>query len=180
MDPVAARLPIYRESTAIRRLRLTDLEASHAYRSDERLARFQGWSAMDLETARAFLTEMIDVDELRQGDWIQLGITRTDTDVLIGDVGLYLDEEMTVAEVGFTLSRDAHGQGHATRAMSAVIELVFSTTPVRLVRALADSRNTPSIGVLERSGFRRVSEKETVFKGEPCTEFVYVYRRGQV
>lgn len=178
MGPLAVLLPMYRESTAVRRLRLSDLAAFHTYRSDETLARFQGWSAMNLETARAFLTEMAGADGLRQGDWIQLGIAEKESDLLIGDLGLFLDEDLSVAEVGFTLSRHAQGRGHATRATSAVLDLVFAASPVRQIRALADSRNLPSIKVLERIGFRRVSERQTVFKSEPCTEFCYVYRRA--
>jgi len=46
-----------------------------------------------------------------------------------------------------------------------------------VVRAVTDARNVEAIGVLERVGFQRSRAHQAVFKGEPCTEFVYVYNR---
>ena len=42
--------------------------------------------------------------------------------------------------------------------------------------ATTDSRNDASIRLLERSGFKRQETRDAVFRGEPCTEHVYVLR----
>jgi RimJ/RimL family protein N-acetyltransferase len=41
--------------------------------------------------------------------------------------------------------------------------------------SVTDARNAKSIRVLERVGFARSDAQQAVFKGEPCTELVYVY-----
>jgi RimJ/RimL family protein N-acetyltransferase len=178
MSPLAAKLPLRCESTTVRLLRETDLDAFHTYRSDSNLARFQGWTAMSREAARAFLVEMVRVTELIPGGWIQLAIAEAETDTLIGDLGLFLDADLTKGEIGFTLSSGAQGSGHATRATQAAIELIFASSPASEVRAVTDARNESSVRVLERAGFHQAGEQPAIFKGEACTELVYVYRRS--
>ncbi|MEK6258665.1 MAG: GNAT family N-acetyltransferase [Planctomycetota bacterium] len=178
MPPLAAKLPLRRESTTVRLLRETDLDAFHSYRSDRNLARFQGWTAMSREAAHAFLVEMARVAALIPGDWIQLAIAEAEADVLIGDLGLFLDADLTKGEIGFTLSSGAQGSGHATRATQAAIELIFASSPASEVRAVTDARNESSVRVLERVGFHQAGEQQAIFKGESCTELVYVYRRS--
>lgn len=171
-------LPRPAGTTTLRRLTEPDLPAFHAYRSDAELARFQGWSPMSQPEALAFIREVAGVQALELGGWIQLAIADATTDALLGDLGLFVDATQQAAEVGFTLSRGAQGAGHATRAVRAAVALLFEITPVAQVRAVTDARNRPSIGVLERAGFRKSHEQQAVFKGESCLEFVYLLRRG--
>jgi RimJ/RimL family protein N-acetyltransferase len=177
MQPLGAHLPAVRRGTAVRLLQESDVERFHAYRSDAELATYQGWSPMSLPSARRFIEEMASVSELRRGDWVQLGIADAATDVLVGDVGLYLEPDESSVEIGFTLDREAQGSGHATRGVEASLSLVFAVTAAKVVRAVTDARNAKSIRVLERVGFARSHTRQAVFKGETCTEWVYVYNR---
>ena len=130
---------------------------------------------MSIAAAREFIEEMASVSELRRGSWVQLGIAEVTTNALLGDIGLYLAPDELTAEIGFTLRRDSQGVGHATRAVQASLSLAFAASPAKVVRAVTDARNARSIRVLERTGFARSCVRQTVFKGEPCTEVVYVY-----
>ncbi len=177
MHSLLTLLPGHAEGTTIRRLQASDLERFHAYRSDAGLAKYQGWSPMSLEVASGFINEMESVSELRRGKWVQLGVVDSQSNALIGDLGLYLEHDESAAEVGFTVCRMAQGLGHATRAVRFSLSLVFQTTAAEHVRAVTDSRNISSIRVLERANFRRSATQQALFKGEPCTEFVYVCRR---
>jgi len=177
MQPLSSLLPVVLQHTALRMLRASDVDRFHAYRSDTGLAMYQGWSPMSIEAARRFIGEMAAIRELRRGDWVQLGIADASTDLLLGDVGLHLEPDESIAEIGFTLHRAAQGIGHATRAVRASLSLVFAASNAKFVRAVTDSRNAESIRVLERVGFSRAYVQEAVFKGEPCTEIVYVYDR---
>ncbi len=179
MNPVSLQLPLRANDTVLRLLRETDLPAFHAYRSDAALAVYQGWSPMSEAAALGFIQAMSGVSALVAGDWIQLGIADGRTDALAGDLGLYLDADGMAAEIGFTLASAHQGRGHATRAVAAALVLVFSSTRVQQVRAVTDARNQRSVRVLERAGFAKVGEREAIFKGEPCTEHVYVRLRGQ-
>jgi RimJ/RimL family protein N-acetyltransferase len=170
------RLPLRTERTecaVVRRLQASDLTAFREYRADPELARYQGWSSMSEGEAAAFIDEMASITALIPGDWIQLGIADANTDQLLGDIGLFLSDDESAAEIGFTLSANAQGKGIATDAVRAALQLVFSTSPVQTVRAITDARNDASIRLLERLQFVFASKENTVFKGEPCTEFTY-------
>jgi RimJ/RimL family protein N-acetyltransferase len=177
MATLSSMLPLRSGDTILRTLRASDVEAFHAYRSDPELARYQGWSVMSAEEARAFIAEMQEdlISSLFSGggQWIQLAIAQAASDELLGDVGLFLSEDLSYGEIGFTLCAAAHGQGHATRAAIAATELLFALTGAREVRGITDARNSPSARVLGRAGFEQVLVQQTVFKGEPCTELVY-------
>jgi aminoglycoside 6'-N-acetyltransferase len=114
---------------------------------------------------------------LRPGEWSQIAIADPGTDELIGDVGLFLGPEASYAEIGFTLSRAAQGRGVATAAVRATIDMMFGYTLARQVFGITDARNTASVRVLERAGMQRVESREVVFKGEACTEWVFIKER---
>jgi RimJ/RimL family protein N-acetyltransferase len=116
------------------------------------------------------------VTDLIAGDWIQLGVAEVGTDQLIGDLGLFLAQDGRWAEVGFTLDPNSQGQGHATRAVLTAVDLVLASSAAAEIRAVTDARNDASIGVLQRAGFQFALQQQAVFKGEACTELVYVYR----
>ena len=174
------QLPQQLGATRLRRFEAADLAAFQHYRSDPELARFQSWSVMTDGAARGFIDEMAEVSELRPGDWIQIAIADAASNRLIGDVGMHLSEHGCEGELGFTLCREAHGQGHASAAARLATGLFFRCSMVELVLGVTDARNTPSVGVLVRSGFEKVREQQAVFKGEHCTEVVFACRRPEV
>jgi [ribosomal protein S5]-alanine N-acetyltransferase len=172
-------LPCVCGPVALRRLRVEDLEDFHAYRSDPEVGRYQGWAVVDREAAAAFLLEMSSVEDLRRDDWIQLGIADPVTDRLLGDVGMHLDAQGTAAEIGFTLAVAAQGRGLGLAAAHAAIELIWAASDAQIVHGITDARNTASIRTLERLGMDREAAVAGVFRGEPCTEYVYRLRRTQ-
>lgn len=178
MHSLVALLPAAQGNTLIRTLGAADLVGFHAYRSDADLAKYQGWSPMSIADARVFIDEMARVSSLRPGDWVQLAIADSKSNEILGDVGLFLEPDQSAGEIGFTLCRSAQGQGHASRAVSLSLSLLFAASSVPVVRAVTDARNLDSVRVLERTGFVMSSVQHTVFKGEPCIELVYVCRRS--
>jgi RimJ/RimL family protein N-acetyltransferase len=157
----------------------TDIAEFHAYRADPELARYQGWSPMSETEAATFISAVANVDSLIPGEWIQLGIADANTDQLLGDIGVFLSDDERIAEIGFTLSANAQGNGIATDAVRVTLQLVFVTSPAQTVRAITDARNHASIRVLERLQFVLISKNDTVFKGEPCTERTYELPRAR-
>ncbi|KAI9019629.1 putative integron gene cassette protein [Hyaloraphidium curvatum] len=170
-------LPRRCRDALLRRLTADDLAAFQAVRGDPELARYQGWSATSDDEALAFLDRMAAVPLLPRGDWMQLAVADASSGHLVGDVGVFVSPDGRDAEVGITLARGAQGRGLATAAMEAVLDLLWERTPAERVRAAADARNAPSIRLLERLGFRLSGTREGDFKGERCTEFVYVLER---
>lgn len=170
-------LPRHAMRALLRRLRPPDLPVFHAYRSDVELARFQGWVPMSLGAAESFLKAMEVVPLFQPGAWAQIAIADPSSDHLFGDVGLWLAEGGRGAEIGFTLSRSAQGKGYATAAVVGAIEMLFEHTQVAEVLGVTDMRNLASVAVLERVGMKPVESREVEFKGERCTERVYVRKR---
>lgn len=167
-------LPLETPRLRLRRLREDDLAAFQAYRSDEQVGRWQGWSPMAAEAARAFLREMHEGPWCPRGDWFQLALADLATDRLLGDMGLHLSEDGTTVDIGFTLARAAWGQGLASEAVRALLPVLFKHTPAQRVRAVADVRNTASVKLLERCGFKCYATLAADFKGEPCEEHHFV------
>ena len=171
-------LPRTAGRVTLRRLRLEDLPSFSAYRADPDVARWQGWSPMTVDAARAFLVEMSAAPLFVRGEWTQIAIADTASDALLGDIGLFLADDARGAEIGITLARTAQGRGIATEAVALTLELVFAAMQVERAIGITDARNAPCIRLLERAGFRHHERRETLFRGEPCIELVYVVERG--
>jgi ribosomal-protein-alanine N-acetyltransferase len=157
----------------LRRLHPRDRAAFQAYRSLPELGRYQGWSPMSDAQADEFLDEMHRAPLFTPGQWVQLGIARPASDELVGDIGLYLSDDGTSGEIGFTLEPSMQGRGVAAGAVRAGLELLFSATRITRVLGITDERNLASIKLLERVGFEFIERRQVAFRGEPCTERVY-------
>ncbi|MEO7244186.1 MAG: GNAT family protein, partial [Rubrivivax sp.] len=139
---------------------------------------YQGWSPMAPDEALRFIEQMASAELLIPGAWVQLAIARADGGGLVGDIGLHVHADGKTAEVGVTVAPSAQGQGYGSAAVAAAISLLFDHTAVSRVVGITDRRNLPSVRLLERVGMRRAETRRTVFKGVPCTEWVYAVRRG--
>ena len=121
---------------------------------------------------------MSRLDPFPRGAWVQLGLAIAATNELVGDVGVCIDADAQRAEIGFTLARDAQGQGLGTEAVRGLIQVIFEQTSVGEVVAVTDERNLPAGGLLERVGMRKVESLRTVFRGESYVEHVWVISRA--
>lgn len=172
-------LPRHGPGFVLRRLSTTDLVDFQAYRHDQELGRYQGWSPTSDEQARVFLSEMNATPFPDPGHWVQLGIAEPAGQPLIGDVGVFLEHDASHAEIGFTLARAAQGRGIAAAAVHAVIDLIFQCSAAGRVIAVTDARNLPSMRLLERVGLRMTATQPAVFRGEACVEHTYTLARAQ-
>ena len=176
--PTADPLPRVARGVTLRRLSDIDLPQIQSYRSDPELGRYQGWSSLPESEARAFLDEMSGASLFRPGKWVQIAIADPESHALLGDIGLFLATDLSQAEIGFTLSRNAQGRGLATAAVRQALKLIFELTAVERVVGITDARNVASIRLLERVGMVRQEERDTEFRGESCVEYVYALVRN--
>ncbi|PYC27322.1 GNAT family N-acetyltransferase [Aquipseudomonas alcaligenes] len=171
-------LPREFDGGRLRRMHTRDHAAFQAYRSLPELGRYQGWSPMSDAEALEFIEEVQRAPLFTPGQWLQLAIAEPESDALVGDIGIYLSEDGTSGEVGFTLHPRAQGRGVASRAVCEAVRLLFAATSITSVLGITDERNLPSIRLLERIGFTFVECRQVVFRGEPCTERVYALARN--
>ncbi len=95
---------------------------------------------------------------------------------IVGDVMLRLtDIERDVAEIGWVLAPNAGGQGLATEAVSAVLDLGLTVYKVHRIVAQMDARNRSSARLAERVGMLREAHLRQNWwnKGEWTDTLIY-------
>ena len=76
-------------------------------------------------------------------------------------------------EVGYHFRRDQWGQGYATEAARASMDMAFNHLHAPEVVSLIRPENTPSRRVAERNGMR--AQAEVTYEGSP--HLLYVMKR---
>src|SRR5690242_1807679 len=122
------------ERLTLRRFSPADAEAFAAYRSDPEVARYQSWD-VPIQDPLGTVTGYGNGDPDAPG-WFQYAV---DLDgVLIGDLGLNLDENLMQAELGFTLAPAYQGKGYATEAVRGLLDHLFTVKNLHRVSAECD------------------------------------------
>ena len=166
----------------IRRFKDSDLTPFMAYRNDPEVSRYQSWDSCNEQEARAFIREVGSARVGVPGEWFQFAIESKETQNLIGDCGLRVDEDEPYrAEIGFTLAREYQGKGFASVAVSLLLDHAFDALGLHRVVAIADCRNAPSVALLERVGMRREGHflQNTWFKGGWADDYLYAVLKDE-
>jgi len=143
------------ETTRLVLVRPTSEDAAtifERYASDPEVTKFLGWARhRSIADTLAFLDfSAAEWERWPAGPYL---IRARDDGRLLGGTGLGFDAE-DQAVTGYVLARDAWGQGHATEALRAVLEVARSVGVVRLY-ALCHAEHHASWRVLEKCGFTR-------------------------
>ena len=112
------------------------------------------------------------------GHWVLLGcgmwVVRDKAGTFIGEAG-FLEVKRAIVppldapEVGWALSRDAHGKGYATEAVRAALAWGEQHWGSTHFTCMIDPDNAASIRVAEKCGFRPATP--TSYKGSPTVIF---------
>ena len=146
------------------------------YASDPEATRYLGWPIHgSIADTRAFL-RFSDAEWIRwpAGPYVVLA---RDSGCLVGATGLAFETPYRVA-TGYVLARDAWGQGFATEALRAMVDVARAAGARRLY-ALCHTEHHESRRVLEKCGFlsegvlRRHSDFPNVAPGEPHDVFCF-------
>lgn len=163
------------ESTRVklRPLKLTDIEDLYNYRSDFETNKYQSWIPKDLEDVETFIKTNPNKFNI-SNTWFQLGIIEKASDHLIGDIGVHFKDNQQI-ELGITLSKAKQRKGFATEAMKATINYLFKELNKHRIVTSIDPRNTNSINLMQRLGFRKEGHfKESIyFNGEWVDDIVF-------
>ncbi len=161
----------------LRRPRPDDAHAIYArYAGDPEVTRFLGWPThLSVDDTLAFL-QFSDAEWERWSAGPYLIVARTDQR-LLGGTGLSVETPYRAA-TGYVLARDAWGQGFATEALRAMVDLVERLRLPRL-HAFCHPQHAASRRVLEKCGFvcegtwRRYAEFPNLSPGEPADVLCY-------
>ncbi len=151
-----------------------DLHPFVTMRANPTVARYQSWSDFTEADGYLFILEMAQTQPGIPGQWYQFAVALCHSNQFIGDCALYTAENGRFGEIGYTLAPAYQGQGYAAEAVTAVLHYAFHNLHLQQMTAIADSRNTASIKLLQRLHFQYQKQETTQFKGEQVQENYYI------
>lgn len=160
--PDTAFTPLQAGDVVLRTLRPGDAAALHRLINDWDVAK--NLSRVPFPYPRDLADEWIGTTHrlLAEGRAFHLAIERDG--VLIGGIGLTLDEDGTTAELGYWIGRPYWRQGAALAAATRMSRWALATLPIRAVTAAVLIDNAASRAVLARAGFRETGTGERRFE----------------
>jgi len=181
--------PVRTARLLLRPLREDDAEDVVAYRSRSDVCRWVPFAPLGrdevLDRIRSSLGQLTDEGQaLTVG--VELPAAHAPAGVLdgrparraivIGDVVLmWRSREHATAEIGYVFHPDYGGQGFATEAVRALLDIAFGTYRFRRITARIDARNLASLRLAERIGMRQEAHlvENEWFKGAWSDEIDY-------
>lgn len=144
---------------------MTEADAGNLFRlnQDEDVLRYTGDAPFaDVEAAAAFLRAYDQYRLYGMGRW---AVTRVADGCFLGWCGLKYTPAREEYDVGFRFLRQYWGQGYATEAAQASIELGFNQFHIQVIVGRAMAANSASLRVLEKAGLKLAGRLD--FDGQP-------------
>lgn len=156
----------------LRNYKPEDVNDVHAYFSHEEVARYEDFHPMTAEKVKELIDEWKDKDS-------RLVAELKDRPGVIGSVGYFVDEDGDYS-IDFDFNPAYGKQGYATEAGKGLLNHLFETLHVKKVFADCDVRNENSWRLLERLGFKRISQIDNESykddaEGNPILISIYLY-----
>lgn len=169
--------PLQTERLILRPFTRGDVDAVFNYRRREDVARYLFDTPLSREECALAVQQRIGQVALEaEGDKIVLGVELKSNGALIGEVSLiWRSVEARQGEIGWIFDPDYQGQGYATEASNALLDLAFGPGDIHRVAARCDVRNEASWRLMERLGMRREAHfrEHAIFKSQWDEEFIY-------
>ena len=147
------------ERLILRKLRESDLEDFHSFRSNPEICKFQSFDAFTIKESKKFIEEQKDATFGMPGEWIQVGIVWKENNKLVGDFALKPEKhEPRNVEIGITLNLEYQGKGFAVEAFNRVFDFLFTETETHRIFGILDVENLGSQRLMENLKFRREAE----------------------
>lgn len=160
-------LPIESERLKIRRLVQEDLDAFLHHRSDAEVCRFIAPPLDRKGVEKLFEDRAVWKGE--EGHMIAVPIVLKATNEVIGEGALRVESiGGRRAEIGYLLHKEHHGKGLGTESARLLQQFCFNRLNMHKITAYCDSRNTPSVHVLNKLGMAQ----EALFRH-------HLYRDGE-
>ena len=175
--------PLRTDRLLLRPFTRGDVDAVYEYRRREDVARYLFDVALSREECALAIQQRIGQTALEQeDDKIILAVELPQTGALVGEITLILRSlDARQGEIGWIFNPDYQGNGYATEAATALLDLAFGPGDMHRVMARCDVRNDPSWRLMERLGMRREAHfrEHAIFKGEWDQEYIYAILRRE-
>lgn len=141
------------ERLRLRNWKETDIDELVCYRNDERCTRYQRGQLQARSDLSALIQRRMQDEFLPEGRK-QLAIARKDTDELVGEMTIFI-ENRTIT-MGYTISAKYHRRGYAYEMLSAVIGLLHETYPDWEFLCFTEPENVASMNLLQKLGYEHL------------------------
>ena len=137
----------------LRQMDVEDENEIYLLRSDERVLKYIDiQKAYTVDDARKFIEKINN--GIRNNEWIFWGIRLKTDPRLIGTICYWnISQQPFRGEIGYMLHPDFQGKGIMQEALVKVIDYGFATLQFNSIEADLNPDNSPSIKLLEKTGF---------------------------
>ncbi|HEU0021253.1 MAG TPA: GNAT family protein [Dehalococcoidia bacterium] len=154
-----------------------DWSAVLEYQRDPRYLQFYPWTERTATEVQEFVRMFLDQQAEQPRRKFQLAVTLpSDTSRVIGNCGIRLkDRRFWEADIGYEIAPEHWGQGYASEAALAIVELGFRELGLHRISSWCIADNAASARVLEKVGLKlegRLRENE-YFKGRWWDTLLY-------
>ena len=166
----------------LRSIQIEDADSIFLYRSNAVVNQYQGWIPKTIEDVHNFIINKVSTEINHPGTWFQFVIIEKEHSKIIGDIGVhFLSSDAFLVELGCTLSQEYQGKGYAFEAVKATINYLFDELGKHRIVVSIDSRNLPSIRLIERLGFRKkgLVKENSELNGEWVDDLVYAVLKDE-
>ena len=113
--------------------------------------------------------------------WLNWVMRLSNTDEYVGTLQATVHSDLT-AEIAYIVFPPFWKKGYAKEGCRRILDFLIEEHQVTVVAALIDTRNVPSIRLVESLGFSRVTTLEGAdyFKGAVSNEYRYEYTQGDM
>ena len=150
----------------LRELHPGDAEAVFRLFADDEVTRFYDFDSF---TSVGQAVDLIARQSARfaRGEGVRWGITQRDTDVVIGTVGLLVEQKNATGGLGYDLARPYWRLGIMSEALAMIIRFGFRTVNLNRQQALVVPGNIASLALLHKLGFTEegLLRQHSYFKG---------------
>ena len=165
------------ERLFLRFLEAGDVEDLLEYHSHEESIRYIPWDVRDRAFVVDWLTRAVTYTGIGEGEpGLLLAMVEKGSGKVIGQLNSSMtDRPNQTADIGYISNPDFRGKGYVNEALKALVDHLFTVEKVHRVVADIDIRNSDSIRVVERLGFRREATfiENDFLKGEWCSMHLY-------
>lgn len=148
--------PIFTERLILREIEESDYKQIHCYFSSPDVMRFMEHGATTEEDTLNYLKRVIEWQKAQPRIHLVLGVVLKTEGILIGGCDLHMPNfRHRQGELVYRINPQYWGQGYATEASKAMLNLGFNQMKLHRIEALCDVRNTASIKVLEKIGMKK-------------------------
>ena len=139
----------------LREFNENDFAAVHAYASDIENIKYMIWGPNSEDDTVEFLVECIENANKNPRKQYDFAVTLKDTGNVIGGCGIYLNDTLDEAMLGWVLHKNYWKKGYMTEAGKELVRFAFEELKLHRLYATCDAENYGSYRVMENIGMRR-------------------------